>query len=108
MVESRANRALVPLQQSPWVGLASNRSSKYWSRVQFKVSPRKAARSTARASQNRVSEFFEACGSQVQASCVFLSVFGSSYSKANKGWLAGDSRRQKKVSLRSRQVNQLA
>ena len=59
MVESRANRAMVPLQKSHWVGLASNRSSKYWSRVQFKVSPRKAARSTARASQNRVREFLK-------------------------------------------------
>ena len=108
VVESRANRSLVPLQQSPWVGLASNKSSTYWSRVQFKVSPGKAARSAARDSLNRVGEFLKPCGSRVQVSCVFLSVCGSSHSKANKDWLAGDSRRQKNASLRWRQVNQLA
>ena len=108
MVESRATRALVPLQQSPWVGLASNKSSMYWSRVQFKASLGKAARSAARASLNRVGEFLKPCGSQVQVSCVFLPVCGSSHSEANKGWLAGDSWRQKKESLGSRQVNQLA
>ena len=108
MGESRANRALVPLQQSPWVGLASNRLSMYWSRVQFKVSLGKAARSAARASPNRVGEFLKPCGSRVQASCVFLPVCGSSHSKANKSWLVGDSQRQKNESLRLRQVNQLA
>ena len=48
-VESGASRALVLFQQSPWVRLAINRSSTYWSKMQFKVSPGKAARSTARA-----------------------------------------------------------
>ena len=38
---------------------------------------------------------------------VSFSQCGSSHSKANNGWLAGDSRRQKNASLRSKQVNQL-
>ena len=108
MVESRANRALVPLQLSPWAGLASNRSSGYWNRVQFKASLGKVARSTARASPNRVDEFLKPCGSRVQVSCVFLLVSGSSHSKANKPWLDGDGWRQKNASFKWRQVNQLA
>ena len=100
MLESRANRALVPLQQSPWVVLASNRSSTYWRRVQFKVSLEKAARSASRASLDSVGGFLKPCDSRVEISCVFFLVYGSSHSKANKGWLAGDSWRQKNVSLR--------
>ena len=80
----------------------------YWSRVQLKVSPGKAPRCADRASPNRVDEFLKPCGSWVQVSCVFLPVCGSLHSKANKGWLASDSWRQKNVSLRLRQVNQLA
>ena len=104
MVDSRADRALLSLQLSPRAGLATSRSSAYWSRVQLKVSPGKAARSVARASPNRVGEFLKPCGSQVQVSCVFLPVCGSSHSKAKKGWLAGDSQRQKNASLRWRQL----
>lgn len=77
------------------MGLASNRSSTYWSRVQFKVSPGKVARSVARALPNKEGEFLKPCGSQVQVSCVFLPVCRSSPSKANKGWLADDNWRQK-------------
>ena len=106
-MDSRANRALVPLLQSPWVGLASNRSSMYWSRVQFKVSPGKAARSALRVSPNRVGELLKPCSSGVQVSCVSFSQCRSFHSKANNGWLAGDSQGQKNASLRSKQVNQL-
>lgn len=35
-------------------------------------------------------------------------MLGSSYSKANKGWLAGATHRQKKASFKSKQVNQPA
>ena len=80
----------------------------YWSRVQFKISLGKAAGSAARASPNKAGEFLKPCGSRVQVSCVFLPVCGSSHSEANNGELAGDSQRQKNVTLRSRHLNQIA
>ena len=90
----------------PLVGLASNRSATYWSWVWLKVFPGKAAWCVARDQTGRW--VFEACGSHVQVRCVFLLVCGSSHSKANKDWLAADSRRQKSASWRLRHMNQLA
>ena len=69
----------------------------FWSRVQFKVSLGKAARSTARTSPNRVGEFLKPCSSQVQVSCVCRLVCGSSHSKAKKGWLAHDSKTEEAI-----------
>ena len=107
VVESRGIRALVP-PAVPWEGPASTRSPLCWSGMQFKVSPGKAARSVAKCSPNRGGEFLKLCDSLVQVSCVFFPVCGSSHSKSNKGWLAGDSRRQKNASLRSRQVKSMS
>lgn len=58
----------------------------FWSRVQFKVSLGKAARSTARTSPNRVGEFLKPCSSQVQVSCVCLLVGLPTQRQRRAGW----------------------
>ena len=83
----------------------------YWSRCSLKFLQERQQGLRPELHQSAeilVGEFLKPCGNLVQVNCVFLLVFGSSHSKANKGWQAGDRQRQKKASLRSRQVNQLA
>jgi hypothetical protein len=67
----------------------------------------KVDKSTAKASPNKVGEFLNPLGNLVQVICVFLPVWWSSHSKANRGWLTRARQKQKKVSFGYRQVNQL-
>ena len=86
------------LSSSPlgWDWLAIGHS-KYWSRLQFKVSPGKAARSTARASQNRVHEFLKPVAVESKSAVSFSQCLGLPIQRQTRaGWLVTAGGRRKR------------